>query len=95
MDQTSLKAYQNIKDSDKTISLRDRIMACMQELQYATKGMIAQELGLPEEMIHKRLSDLKNDGLILKTAYASLSKQTGKLQHVWVLPDTRAIILFL
>jgi len=93
MEPTSKLAYDNMQKSGQIASWHDRIMEAMVRLRYATKSMIAKELGSSEEQVHKRLSELQNAGKLLKTELRLKSPSTGQIQSIWALSDLNSIVI--
>lgn len=84
---TSKAAFTNQTDNGNIASMQERIMAAFVILKFATKTEIAKILNMPEERIHKRLSELALKGEIYKTPYAKRSESTKELQTIWALPE--------
>lgn len=87
---TSRKAYKEMKQEGWDISIGARIMRAFFMLpnHRGIKSQLAAKLKMPEEQIHKRLSELEEKGIIEKTGNEFRSKTTGRLQKEWQLVGT-------
>lgn len=87
---TSRIAYREVIDDKLDLSIQVKIMRALCRLkgERGIKTQIAQKLKMPEEQIHKRLSELLKKGIIEKTGRMFISKRTGKWQNEWQLVGT-------
>lgn len=87
---TSRLAHKEVKRNGWDISIQAKIMRALYQLKNhrGIKTQIASKLRLPEEKVHKRLSELEEKGIIEKTGNKHMSKVTGQWQQEWQLVGT-------
>lgn len=87
---TSRIAYKEMKREGWDISLQAKIMRAFFMLpnQRGIKSQLASILNMPEEKVHKRLTELEEKGIIEKTGNIYRSTKTGRAQQEWQLVGT-------
>jgi predicted ArsR family transcriptional regulator len=78
---TSRAAAESMPES--AASLCRRIFACLREHGAATQSEIAARLGLLDHCCNKRISDLKNAGLVHPSG-VTRTGPSGRQQTVWI-----------
>ena len=89
---TSVEAAKNITDSGDRASLMMRCLCYVQDYPDQTAGEISAGLGLNSWQVSKRLSDLKNRGLISPSGvklFESRKQQTWR-EVQYILPSKKA-----
>lgn len=89
--QNSRLAHKSQSANGNIQSMKDRILKAFKQIKYGCKTEISSFLKVPEEQIHKRLSEMQKDGLIVKTPISKRSSKTGELQSVWALSNLKSI----
>lgn len=93
MQPTSKVAYAKREANGQNDSDRIKVYNAIKRLRFGTKGDIARFLEVPQETVHKRLSELKNAGHIKVTNYKKVDSQTGHLQNIWAIKEIKEIRL--
>lgn len=93
MQKTSKTAYAKREQNGKNITDRITVYTALTKLKFGTKGDIARFIKWPQEAVHKRLSELKNEGHIKATNYKKVDPSTGHLQNIWAVKGTKEIKL--
>ena len=91
--QTSVESDSSITDSGLRGSLMDKCLWHIQDHPDQTAGEISEALGLNSWQVSKRLSDLKNKGLITPNGtklFGKYRQQTWKEIH-YIPPSPKAI----
>ena len=79
---TSHMAAQSIISSGRQNTLKAKVLKALLKNDGMTSGEIADSLGLAHEQIWRRVSDLKNDGVIRPDGMR-MWRGSGKMQEVW------------
>lgn len=92
MQTTSKIAYQKRQISGQNKADKTNVLRAIKKLKAGSKEDIANYLGWSQEKVHKRISELKNEGQVKETNFKKLAS-TGHLQMIWAWQGVKEIKL--
>lgn len=91
MQPTSRIAYNKRELSGENESDKEAVLRALTKIGHGTKEDIARVLKWPQEKVHKRLSQILQEGKIFQTELKKVAASTGHLQIIWAVKGIKEI----